>query len=51
MVKRKVSKNATVEELRQQAIKDGMKTLKQDGVLKVMDGHCDLKSVLSVCII
>jgi len=50
-MKRKISKCGTVEELRQQAIKDGMMTLKQDGIIKVMNGHCDLKSVLSVCIL
>jgi len=50
-MKRQITKNANVEELRKQAIADGMITLKQDGIQKVLAGDCDLKSVLSVCII
>ncbi len=50
-MKRQITKNANVEALRNQAIADGMVTLKQDGIQKVLAGHCDLKSVLSVCII
>jgi type II secretory ATPase GspE/PulE/Tfp pilus assembly ATPase PilB-like protein/GAF domain-containing protein len=50
-LKRTITKNANVEELRNQAIADGMVTLKQDGIQKVLAGHCDLKSVLSVCIL
>ncbi len=40
-----------VEDLRVQAIKDGMTTLKQDGILKIFKGDCDLKQVLAVCIV
>ncbi len=50
-MKRLIMKSAMVEELREQAILDGMTTLKQDGIEKIFKGHCDLKSVLSVCIV
>jgi type II secretory ATPase GspE/PulE/Tfp pilus assembly ATPase PilB-like protein len=50
-VKRMVMKQALVEDLRKQAIKDGMTTLKQDGIWKVFKGDCDLKQVMSVCIV
>jgi len=50
-VKRMIMKQALVEELRQQAVKDGMTTLKQDGIWKVFKGDCDLKQVRTVCIV
>ncbi len=46
-----VMKGATVEELRKQAISDGMTTLKQDGIQKVFKGECDLKNVNAVCLL
>nr|WP_272908638.1 ATPase, T2SS/T4P/T4SS family [Nitrospina gracilis] len=49
-IKRMVMKSSLVEELRRQAINDGMTTLKQDGIWKVFKGDCDLKQVLAVCI-
>ncbi|CAI2718200.1 Type II secretory pathway, ATPase PulE/Tfp pilus assembly pathway, ATPase PilB [Nitrospina watsonii] len=49
-IKRMVMKQALVEEIRKQAAKDGMTTLKQDGIWKVFKGDCDLKQVLAVCI-
>ena len=49
--KRMIMKKALVEELREQAIKDGMTTLKQDGIWKIFKGDCDLKQVLAVCIV
>ena len=45
-----VMKGATVQELRKQAISDGMTTLKQDGIQKVFKGECDLKHVNAVCL-
>ena len=45
-----VMKGATVQELRKQAISDGMITLKQDGIQKVLKGECDLKHVNAVCL-
>ena len=44
-------KQALVEELREQALKDGMTTLKQDEIYKVFKGDCDLKQVMAVCIV
>ncbi len=41
---------ARTEELRQQAIKDGMTTLMQDGIRKVFLGITDLEQVRKVCI-
>jgi len=50
-MKRMIMSKTLVEDLRVQAIKDGMTTLKQDGILKIFKGDCDLKQVLAVCIV
>jgi type II secretory ATPase GspE/PulE/Tfp pilus assembly ATPase PilB-like protein/GAF domain-containing protein len=50
-MKRMIMQKTLVEELRKQAISDGMTTLKQDGIRKVFKGDCDLKQVLAVCIV
>jgi type II secretory ATPase GspE/PulE/Tfp pilus assembly ATPase PilB-like protein len=39
-----------MEEIRQQAIKDGMTTLMQDGIRKTLVGMTDLMQVRKVCI-
>ncbi len=39
-----------MEDIRQQAIREGMQTLKQDGVKKVIQDLIDLKQVRAVCI-
>lgn len=49
-IKRLIQINARMEEIRDQAINDGMKTLKQDGIAKIFDGYCDLIRVRKVCI-
>jgi type II secretory ATPase GspE/PulE/Tfp pilus assembly ATPase PilB-like protein len=49
-IKRVIAKRGTVEEIRQQAIKDGMRTLYQDGIAKVFSGLTTYKQVRSVCI-
>jgi type II secretory ATPase GspE/PulE/Tfp pilus assembly ATPase PilB-like protein len=49
-VKRMVQKRKTVEELRELAIREGMTTLLQDGIEKVLRGHTDFKQVRAVCI-
>jgi type II secretory ATPase GspE/PulE/Tfp pilus assembly ATPase PilB-like protein len=36
--------------LAKQAIKDGMTTLKQDGIQKVLDGLTDIREVRRVCV-
>jgi type II secretory ATPase GspE/PulE/Tfp pilus assembly ATPase PilB-like protein/GAF domain-containing protein len=50
-IKRIIMQKAMVEDLRNQAISDGMTTLKQDGIHKIFKGDCDLKQVLAVCIV
>jgi type II secretory ATPase GspE/PulE/Tfp pilus assembly ATPase PilB-like protein len=50
-IKRKIVKRGSAEDLRIIAIEAGMSTLKQDGIQKVFTGACDLKQVLTVCII
>lgn len=49
-IKRLIQNSARMEELREQAEKDGMTTLKQDGIGKIFQGHCDLLHVRKVCI-
>lgn len=49
-IKEMIQRKALIEALREQAIKDGMKTLKQDGVEKVFGGSCNLLQVRKVCI-
>ncbi|MFH1991224.1 MAG: GspE/PulE family protein [Pseudomonadota bacterium] len=39
-----------MEEIKAQALKDGMTTLKQDGISKIFSGMVDLKNVRKVCI-
>lgn len=50
-IKRMIMKKSMVEELRNQAISDGMTTLKQDGIWKIFKGDVDLKQVMAVCIV
>jgi len=49
-MKKLIQMNSPMEELRLQAIGDGMRTLKQDGIEKVFQGKCDLLQVRKVCI-
>jgi type II secretory ATPase GspE/PulE/Tfp pilus assembly ATPase PilB-like protein len=49
-IKRLIQKAAPVEEIRNQAISDGMTTLMQDGVVKVLQGLTDFQQVRAVCI-
>ncbi|MFB3926409.1 MAG: GspE/PulE family protein [Syntrophales bacterium] len=48
-IKRMVTKRDSVELLRERAVSEGMRTLLQDGIHKVIDGFTDFKQVLSVC--
>ena len=43
-------RSADTENVREQAASDGMTTLKQDGILKVLLGHTDIHEVRRVCI-
>jgi len=49
-VKRLIQHKNTVQEIREQALRDGMTTLKQDGISKVFQGYTDIRQVRSVCI-
>jgi len=49
-MKKLIQMKATMDDIREQAIKDGMTTLKQDGVEKVFGGATDLLQVRKVCI-
>jgi type II secretory ATPase GspE/PulE/Tfp pilus assembly ATPase PilB-like protein len=49
-IKRLIQRRTPIEDLRVQAIKDGMTTLLQDGILKVIQGHTDFQQVRAVCI-
>ncbi len=45
-----IVKAAPVHEIREAALRNGMFTLKQDGILKVLTGETDLKQVRAVCV-
>jgi len=49
-IKKMIKGRAPTEELFEQAIEEGMTTLKQDGTLKVLQGVTDLAEVRRVCI-
>ncbi len=42
---RMIAGKASIEEIRNQAIKDGMVTLNQDGIYKIFNGICDFKKI------
>jgi type II secretory ATPase GspE/PulE/Tfp pilus assembly ATPase PilB-like protein/putative methionine-R-sulfoxide reductase with GAF domain len=49
-MKKLIQTKAEMKIIREQAINDGMTTLKQDGIAKIFQGHCDLLEVRKVCI-
>lgn len=49
-MKRLIFTRAKAADVRAEAIKNGMFTLKQDGIIKVLAGHAGLKEILRVCI-
>jgi type II secretory ATPase GspE/PulE/Tfp pilus assembly ATPase PilB-like protein len=49
-MKKLVQRRAQMEDIRTQAVKDGMTTLKQDGIEKIFAGKTDLLQVRKVCI-
>jgi type II secretory ATPase GspE/PulE/Tfp pilus assembly ATPase PilB-like protein len=49
-MKKMIQNRAEMKLLRDQAIEDGMTTLKQDGIEKVLSGHTDFLQVRKVCI-
>ncbi len=48
-MKRMIQKRDPIEKIRRQAIQEGMRTLLQDGIEKVVAGHTDFKQVRAVC--
>ena len=49
-IKRMIKRRANSEELFIQAMKEGMTTLKQDGIQKVFSGLTDIHEIRRVCI-
>jgi type II secretory ATPase GspE/PulE/Tfp pilus assembly ATPase PilB-like protein len=49
-VKRLIRRRSGVDEIRDRAIDDGMTTLMQDGIAKVLRGETDMKQVRAVCL-
>jgi type II secretory ATPase GspE/PulE/Tfp pilus assembly ATPase PilB-like protein/tetratricopeptide (TPR) repeat protein len=49
-IKKMIKKQSTTDELFKKAAEEGMLTLKQDGILKVVQGVTDLNEVRRVCI-
>ena len=49
-VKKNIQEHARVAEMIATALEDGMRTLKQDGIEKVLQGITDIKQVRAVCI-
>ena len=49
-MKKLIQQQAKMEDLRAQAVTDGMTTLKQDGIAKIFGGNSDLLQVRKVCI-
>jgi len=50
-IKMIIQKRGTADTIRAQAIKDGMRTLHQDGIAKVLKGQTDYKQVRNVCMV
>lgn len=48
-VRRGIKENMPLEDLRDLAISEGMRTLKMDGIEKILAGHTDLEQILRVC--
>lgn len=49
-IRRKIHEQATVSELFEIAVREGMRTLKQDGIEKVLQGLTDIHMVRTACI-
>jgi len=49
-IKMMIKNQANTEQILEQALKEGMSTLKQDGILKVLQGITDMTEVRRVCI-
>jgi type II secretory ATPase GspE/PulE/Tfp pilus assembly ATPase PilB-like protein len=49
-IKLMIKKQANTEQIFELAMKEGMSTLKQDGIMKMFQGHTDMAEVRRVCI-
>ncbi|HZV61665.1 MAG TPA: secretion system protein E, partial [Methylophilaceae bacterium] len=49
-IKKNIQEHARVAEMFATALEDGMRTLKMDGIEKVLQGMSDMKQVRTVCI-
>ena len=49
-VKKKIQSGTSVAEISQAAAAEGMLTLRQDGIDKILQGHTDLKQIKAVCL-
>jgi len=49
-IKLMIKKQANTEEILEMAMKEGMSTLKQDGIMKMVKGYTDMAEVRRVCI-
>ncbi|MFP4657940.1 MAG: ATPase, T2SS/T4P/T4SS family [Desulfonatronovibrionaceae bacterium] len=49
-IKEYIKENTTTEKIKKAAREEGMYTLKQDGIIKVLSGHTTLEEVRRVCI-
>lgn len=47
-LRRLIYRKADLDDIRQQALRDGMRTLKQDGIMKILKGDSDYKQLLRV---
>ena len=50
IIKNMIKKSAPTDELLIQALKEGMTTLRQDGIMKVFQGLTDISEVRRVCV-
>ena len=50
LIKKNIQEHARVAEMFATALNDGMRTLKQDGIEKVLSGITDIHQVRAVCI-
>lgn len=48
-LKKLIQRKASVEEMLNTAIAQGMRTLKQDGIEKILQGHTDIHQIRAVC--
>jgi type II secretory ATPase GspE/PulE/Tfp pilus assembly ATPase PilB-like protein len=43
-----IYRRASLDELRHQAAQDGMRTMRQDGIEKILSGHSDYSQLIQV---